>query len=173
MAAELAREIINQAHPPNRPTPFALRIPTEIHPGYFEHVTVTAPVKDGRRALHIRFPASQGATSLEYSADDNLEGAVFCLTSFMLYGDGLCRLEMKPINRRTGGVDEQFTLATWNLAPPTTRRGSNQDGGLQAQEEVHQQVKRIVATLFCESGYGEVEEGGAAEEDGAAMRHDP
>lgn len=144
MAAELAREIINQAHPPDRPTPFALRIPTEIHPGYFEHVTVTAPVKNGRRVVTIQFPESQGATSLIYSVGDNLEGAVFCLTSFMLYGAGICRMEMKPFNERTGGVDEQFTLASWNLAPTRTNR--------EGQEEVHQQVKKIVATLFCESG---------------------
>ena len=54
MASELAREIIEQAAPSDRPTPFALRIPTEIHPGYFEHVTVTAPVKDGQRVLVIQ-----------------------------------------------------------------------------------------------------------------------
>ena len=145
MAAELAREIINQANPPDRPTPFALRIPTEIHPGYFEHVTITAPVRNGRRVLDIQFPESQGATSLVYSVEDNLEGAVFCLTSFMLYGDGLCSMEMKPINNLTGGVDEQFTLAYWNLNP--TRASINRE----KQDEVHEQVKKIVQTLFCET----------------------
>mmetsp|Transcript_5401 Transcript_5401/g.11739 ORF Transcript_5401/g.11739 Transcript_5401/m.11739 type:complete len:160 (-) Transcript_5401:298-777(-) len=149
MASELAREIIAQSNPPDRPTPFALRIPTEIHPGYFEHVTVTAPVKNGRRVLTIQFPESQGATSLVYSVDDNLEGAVFCLTSFMLYGNGLCRMEMKPFNERTGGVDEQFTLASWNLTP--TRSPPNREG----QDEVHQQVRKIVMTLFCEAGQRE------------------
>ena len=142
MAAELAREIINQSSPPDQPTPFALRIPTEIHPGYFEHVTVTAPIKNGRRVLIIQFPESQGATSLSYSVQENLEGAVFCLTSFMLYGNGAYQMDMKPIN--TGGVvDEQFTLASWNLSPRNSTRES--------QEEVHLQVKKIVTMLFCES----------------------
>ena len=143
MAAELAREIINQSSPPDQPTPFALRIPTEIHPGYFEHVTVTAPIKNGRRVLIIQFPESQGATSLSYSVQENLEGAVFCLTSFMLYGNGLCRMDMKPINTG-GGVDEQFTLASWNLTPKNNYSRESQD-------EVHLQVKKIVMTLFCES----------------------
>mmetsp|Transcript_23290 Transcript_23290/g.39807 ORF Transcript_23290/g.39807 Transcript_23290/m.39807 type:complete len:153 (+) Transcript_23290:119-577(+) len=152
MAAELAREIIHQANPPDRPTPFALRIPTEIHPGYFEHVTVTAPVKNGQRVLTIQFPESQGATSLTYSVEQNLEGAVFCLTSFMLYGNGVCRMEMKPFNNRTRTVDEQFTLASWNLTP-TRSSSTNRDG----QDEVHAQVKKIVMTLFCESGHFEEE----------------
>ena len=149
MASDLASEIIKQATPSDRPTPFALRIPTEIHPGYFEHVTVTAPVKDGRRVLVIQFPESQGSPSLIYSVDDNLEGAVFCLTSFMLYGNGVPRMEMKPINVRTGGVDEQFTLASWNLTPASNRMTS---ANKLAQDEVQDQVKKIVMTLFCELG---------------------
>jgi len=150
MASELAREIINQAHPPDQATPFALRIPIETHPGYVEHVTVTSSVKNGRRVLTVQFPESQGATALVYSVEDNLEGAVFCLASFMLYGDGLFRMEMKPVNIRTGRVDEQFTLATWDLTPTPTRKVStNRDG----QDEVHQQLKKIVMTLCCDSGH--------------------
>ena len=104
--------------------------------------------------LVIQFPESQGAGSLVYSVEENLEGAVFTLTSFMLYGDGHTMMEMKPINRRTGGVDEQFTLATWNLVPQNNRgvnspRGANNKD---LQEEVHGQIKRIVAMLFCEAG---------------------
>ena len=145
MAADLAREIINQeANPPDQPTPFALRIPTEFEPGYFQHLTVTAPVKNGCQVLIIQYPESQRETSLVYSVDNNLEGAVFCLTSFMLYGDGLCRMEMLPFNTRVGGVDRQFTLASWNLTPT---RSTNRE----RQDEVHQQVKKIVMTLFCES----------------------
>merc|ERR1712032_399799 len=125
-----------------------------------EHVTVTSSMKDGRRLLTIQFPESQGATTLVYSVDENLEGAVFILTSFMLYGDGLCRMEMKPVNTRTGGVDEQFTLATWDLTPTPTRSSSN---NREAQDEVHQQLKRIVMTLFCdthvEGDGGEIEGG--------------
>ena len=33
------------------------------------------------------------------------------VTSFVLYGDGACRMEMKPVNVQRGGVDEQFTPA--------------------------------------------------------------
>ncbi|KAL7538566.1 hypothetical protein ACHAXR_008641 [Thalassiosira sp. AJA248-18] len=148
----LATEIIN--HSTDRCTAFALRIPTEIHPGYFEHVTITSPVKNGRRVIIIQFPKSQGAVSLIYPVDDNLEGAVFCLTSFMLYGDGECTMEMKPINTRTGGVDEQFTLASWNLnITPTRGSGGGAKLGLGlGQDEVHEQVKKIVMTLFCDSG---------------------
>ena len=151
MASELAREIINQAHPPDQPTPFALRIPTEVHPGYNEHVTITSSVRHGRRVLTIQFPESQGSTTLVYSVEDNLEGAVFCLASFMLYGDGACRMEMKPVNLRTGGVDEQFTLATWDLTPTSTRNSTPRDG----QDDVHQQVKKIVMTLCCDTGFHE------------------
>jgi len=150
MASELAREIINQAQPPDQPTPFALRIPTEIHPGYFEHATITSSVKSGRRVLTIQFPESQGATTLIYSVEENLEGAVFCLTSFILYGDGLFSMEMKPVNVRTGKVDEQFTLATWDLTPTHTRGASaNRD----KQDEIHQQLKKIVMTLCCDTGH--------------------
>mmetsp|Transcript_31570 Transcript_31570/g.57786 ORF Transcript_31570/g.57786 Transcript_31570/m.57786 type:complete len:171 (+) Transcript_31570:140-652(+) len=155
MAAELAQEIIHQSNSyPDQPTPFALRIPTEIHPGYFEHVTITSPSKNGRQVLSIQFPTSQGATSLLYSATDNLDGAVFCLTSFMLYGDGCCKIEMKPVNLRTGMVDEQFTLATWDLNPvPHNMRSRPSREWLQhLQEDVYQQVKKIVMMLFCESG---------------------
>jgi len=106
-------------------------------------VTVTAPVAHGCRVIEIQFPPSKGDTTLVYPTGDNLDGAVFCITSFMLNGDGLCKMEMKPINKRTGAVDEQFTWASWNLTPSR----ANKDG----QDEVHQQVKKIVAMLFCES----------------------
>ena len=51
-------------------------------------------------------------------------------------------------------MDEQFTLATWNLVPQNNRgvnspRGANNKD---LQEEVHGQLKRIVAMLFCEAG---------------------
>ena len=173
-AAELAREIITQSTPLDRPTPFALRIPTEIHPGYFEHVTITSPIRNGQRILHIQFPASKGARSLVYSVEHNLDGAVFCLTSFMLYGDGECVIEMKPVNSTndnnnrtmmvgggstTGGVvDEQFTLAKYNLTPTMassgrgTPRHSMSVPSKESQEEVYEQVKKIVGMLFCESG---------------------
>lgn len=155
-ATDLAREIINQANPPDQPTPFAIRIPIEIHPGYFEHVTITAPVTNGRRVLTIQFPNSKGATTLVYSVDDNLEGAVFCLTSFMLNGDGTTIMEMKPFNTLTGGVDEQFTLARWNVMPNRTtspRAYVTRD----VQEEVQGQVTKIVKTLFCETGDNQAE----------------
>ena len=56
-------------------------------------------------------------------------------------------MEMKPINVRTGGVDEQFTLASWNLA--SNRMTSP---NLLVQNEMQDQVKKIVMTLFCELG---------------------
>ena len=57
-------------------------------------------------------------------------------------------MEMKPINVRTGGVDEQFTLASWTLTPASNRMTSAN----KAQDEVQDQVKKIVMTLFCELG---------------------
>ena len=67
--------------------------------------------------LVIQFPESQGASSLVYSVQDNLEGAVFTLTSFMLYGDGHTMMEMKPINRRTGAWTSnlRWRRGIWSL----------------------------------------------------------
>merc|ERR1719223_877067 len=59
--------------PPDRPSPFALRIPLEVHPGYAEHVTITAPFQHGRRLIVIDFPESQGSTNLVYPVDENLD----------------------------------------------------------------------------------------------------
>ena len=108
--------------PPDRPSPFALRIPLEVHPGYAEHVTITAPFQRGRRLIVIDFPESQGSTNLVYPVDENLEGAIFVLTSFMLNGVGCTTIEMKPFNAGTGDVDEQFTLATWDVTPPSHKK---------------------------------------------------
>ncbi|EJK72737.1 hypothetical protein THAOC_05699 [Thalassiosira oceanica] len=140
--------------PPDRPSPFALRIPLEVHPGYAEHVTITAPFQHGRRLIVIDFPESQGSTNLVYPADENLDGAIFVLTSFMLNGVGCTTIEMKPFNAGTGDVDEQFTLATWDVTPPSHKKRLSLVGTQFVEEQavVMDQVRRIVCTLFCESG---------------------
>ena len=144
------------SQPPDRPSPFALRIPLEVHPGYAEHVTITAPFQRGRRLVVIDFPESQGSTNLVYPVDENLDGAIFVLTSFMLNGVGCTTMEMKPFNAGTGDVDEQFTLATWDVTPPSQKKRLSLAGTasqlVEEQAVVMDQVRRIVGTLFCESG---------------------
>ena len=105
MATDLAKEIIFQSRPRDRPSSLALVIYSRATGrdlwSEHENMRITAPIDDGEHVLRIIFPVPNynhaidqnnqisllERAKLEYNARDNIEGAASCIEGFMSYTD--------------------------------------------------------------------------------------
>ena len=135
MASELAREIIAQSKPRDRPSKVCIVCYCS---GGYEKLSITAPIENGKLVFQIELVAEGGGT-LQYDAVKNLEGAAWCVEGVInVYGDGRAgRAELYRL-RSDGSRSSKFSQ--WCLEQEYNKE----------DEEYVEKVQCILKTLLVE-----------------------
>ena len=83
MAAELAREIIEQSRPCDRASRVVIKIKTNINPNNV--LKITSPIIDGELMIQLDFSDGMGEASapMRYNARRHREAAVACIRGYL------------------------------------------------------------------------------------------
>lgn len=94
-AREIAREIIQQSIPPDRPSPFFLYFHSpSMSAGQRDALKITAPLEKGKQIICLEFVNK--SVSMKFDAATGLEPAALLCEGFM--------------HNRTGYIPEQWTM---------------------------------------------------------------
>ena len=142
---DLAREIVDLASQPDRPSQFALvvtlRARFDFRNEQLDHsdaMIVHAPIEQGKSVLHVI--SYEPYYSFKYNANDNIDGAAACVYGFLTKNSG-DYIRLVGFSQDVDGLLRSPAISEWNIS-------LDRSGEPEAMIKRLQMLKQILKTLL-------------------------